>query len=207
MTYSNKASYDSTPPCIVYCISNFLHLRLYSQIQTHTNTVHFHTDHIQHIKRALAYTHTQALEMMKEAQNSISIEEFVRWYKGTVPWLLHMCAMTPSYMCRDSFICVTHSYVCHDSFTWRKIPFTWHEIAFPLRSSCAGTKARYVGCASACMCMCVWARARVLACEFACVTVCVWMGVCECVFVYVCAWVCACVCVCVCVRSRSSTTS
>jgi len=49
-----------------------------------------------------------------------------------VPWLIrmsykydHMCAMTYSYACHDSFICVpwliymcamTHSYVCHDSF-------------------------------------------------------------------------------------------
>jgi len=56
-----------------------------------------------------------------------------------VPWLIHMCAITHSYVWRDSFICVTwlihmwgmphsyamcamtHSYVCHDSFicvTW-----------------------------------------------------------------------------------------
>jgi len=54
-----------------------------------------------------------------------------------VPWLIHKCAMTPSYMCHVSFKCflrstlpgfnihmcdVSHSHVCHDSFIhvpWR----------------------------------------------------------------------------------------
>jgi len=32
-----------------------------------------------------------------------------------VPWLIHMCAMTHPYVCRDSFMCaMTHPYVCHD---------------------------------------------------------------------------------------------
>jgi len=45
-----------------------------------------------------------------------------------VPWPIHMCAMTHSYMCHDSFACVpwrirmcdmTHWCVCHDSFSTR----------------------------------------------------------------------------------------
>jgi len=34
-----------------------------------------------------------------------------------VSWLIHMCAMTHSHVCHDSFIW-THSHVCHDSFIW-----------------------------------------------------------------------------------------
>jgi len=47
------------------------------------------------------------------------------WMSHYASWLIRMCAMTHSYVCHDSFICVpwfihmcamTHSYVCHDSF-------------------------------------------------------------------------------------------
>jgi len=51
-------------------------------------------------------------------------------------WLIHMCAMTHSYVCHDLFICVpwlihmcamTHSCMCHDSFMY--VPCLSHMCA------------------------------------------------------------------------------
>ena len=37
-----------------------------------------------------------------------------------VPWPVHLCAMTHSYVCMThSYVCMTYSYVCHDSFMMR----------------------------------------------------------------------------------------
>jgi len=53
-----------------------------------------------------------------------------------VPWLIHMCAITPSYVCHGSYVCVswllrmcamTHSYVCHGLFIC--VPWLIHMCA------------------------------------------------------------------------------
>ena len=54
----------------------------------------------------------------------------------TEPWLIRMCAVTPSYACHKPFICVpwlihtcatTHSDVCHDSFIC--VPWLVHSLS------------------------------------------------------------------------------
>ena len=128
-----------------------------------------------------------------------------------VPWLIHICATTFSYVCHDSFTCVpcdmTHSYVtwlihmCATTHSYTHLfqskRHVCHELLHPIAEESLYT-----------MCVCGW--------------MCVWVSVCLCVncaiplprkaFLqcvweneHLCEWICVrvvCVRVCLCVSKR-----
>ena len=149
MTYEDKASYDSMPPCIHTCLPLPLcHTHKCNEVKAYGDThipIGMHVTWLIHmcdwVRDICVPIHTCGLPF-SQATWFICVTwlmhmcDMVHSYVGhdsfvCVPWLVYMCDMTHLYVWHDSFICVTwlirmrdmtYSHVWHDSFTWVPYP-------------------------------------------------------------------------------------